>query len=675
MRKRVFLCKSHPDFHMPADIDIGEGFDGEAYAKRLKECGADAVAFFAKCHYGHCYYDTKIGFRHPRLKKDMLAEVVRGCRKHDLGVVGYFSVFLDMAAVQQHPGWRLQAEDTATDAGFDSGNFLPVCVNSGYLNELFIPQCVEVAENYDVDELFFDTMTGFKPCFCEACQRSFGRPIPLSDKDSNWLDYVAWYQACYAKFYAAAAEAVHRANPDVGVIFNWEWGIRTPIRPPRHITRLAADLIATGTIASELTHYFAGTGYPFDYMCGRFLSGLGDWTNSTPETIKYTAAATIANGGSFYIIDRQLPDGRLEERGYDMMRDVFGFVQERREVVVDTVHVAETAVLHSHDTLMGDKLQFFPNANLRKERTEPFNGISRVFMHGAHHYTALSTENLNARAGEYRLIILPETEYLDPGTAARLERFVTEGGSLLVTQSASPAGLNERILELAGVLHEGFGDLAYGYFDRPAGEPILARGTFSKVRPVGDATEIVRTISPLSAGMGGKKFGHGFAPPGAYEGYALATQRAVGQGRVIYVAMPAFKHYWQFQNPYVSELIFGLIDRLLPDPLVRVTTRAQVEMVAVRKGDDLIVHLVNHSGRERLGGYWYPVTEYMPEIRDIPVAIRAHGTASEFTLMPSGNRLTGRVEDGYTRLTVPKLEFMESILAKEYYAKQQNQTR
>ena len=97
--KRIHLCKSHPDFHMPADAEIGVGFDGDAYAKRLKESGADAVVFFAKCHYGHSYYHTRVGYRHPRLTKDMLAEVVRGCRKHGVGPIAYFSVFLDTQAV------------------------------------------------------------------------------------------------------------------------------------------------------------------------------------------------------------------------------------------------------------------------------------------------------------------------------------------------------------------------------------------------------------------------------------------------------------------------------------------------------------------------------------------------------------------------------------------------
>ena len=94
---KSFLCKLHPDFHMPSDVDIGEGFDGESYAKKLKENHVDAIAMYGKCHYGHAYYYTEVGTRHPRLKTDMMAEVVRGAKKYDIGVVMDYSVFLDNA--------------------------------------------------------------------------------------------------------------------------------------------------------------------------------------------------------------------------------------------------------------------------------------------------------------------------------------------------------------------------------------------------------------------------------------------------------------------------------------------------------------------------------------------------------------------------------------------------
>ena len=259
-------------------------------------------------------------------------------------MIGYYSVFLDSAAVRAHPEWQLQAEAGGkTDAGFDSGNFQPLCVNSGYLEALLIPQGVEMVTRYGIAEIFFDTMTGFQPCYCSACREKFGDRIPQSAADPQWLRYVRWYAGCYDHFYARTAEAMHAARPDVVVAFNHEWGFRRPQPPAKNIGQLDADLTSSGTVAATYCRYFAGVGLPFGYMTGRFMHGLGDWNSNTPESLLYTAAATVANGASFWIIDRQLPDGSLEDRAYEMMREVFGYLQDRRALIAAARHVPEIA--------------------------------------------------------------------------------------------------------------------------------------------------------------------------------------------------------------------------------------------------------------------------------------------------------------------------------------------
>ena len=37
-KKTTFLCESHPAFSIPEDVDVGEGFDGEAYEERMRGC-------------------------------------------------------------------------------------------------------------------------------------------------------------------------------------------------------------------------------------------------------------------------------------------------------------------------------------------------------------------------------------------------------------------------------------------------------------------------------------------------------------------------------------------------------------------------------------------------------------------------------------------------------------
>ena len=667
MKKPSALCKLHPDFHLPEGVDVGAEFNAWAYVRRLKECHVDAVVFFAKCHYGYSYYPTRIGTVHPGLKSDMLGAMAVACRAEGMRLVCYYSVFLDSAAARKHPDWTLHSQNTDVDAGFNSKNFLPICVNSPYLDELLIPQTLEVLANYGVQEMFYDTMTGFQPCYCKRCRAAFGKAIPTSDKDRQWLEYVRWYQDRYEEFFAKVAAAIHKVRPGVDVIFNWEWSYKRPGLPVPHITRLAGDLFPTGKVASQCSRYWAGTGYPFDYMCGRFLHGLGDWNNSTSETLKYTAAATIANGGAFYLIDRQLPDGSLEERAYRIANEVFEFIDDRREVVAGTRPVPEIAALYPSDHVNGPDLRFFPDMKARAARSESFDGLGRLMMEGARHYTAFNTQNFLAQLPRHRLAILPELEFLDAKTKQGLKRFVEIGGTALITQRGGDNQVDAEILDLAGVNYEGHTELDYGYFNTP--EPMLVRGKFALVTPQDNAEALCAFVPPLAAGKGGAQFGHGFAPPTKPERHAAVVQRTLGKGRIIYVAAPVFTSHWQYPNPALAEFILGLLDRLLPDPLVKVETRAHVEMSAMRKGKDLIVHLVNHSGKERLGGYWAPVTEYIPHIAGIRVAIRGLTNGSVVRREPSGKPLT--VRNGTVRVG---LDIMESLVVEGYF-KKKNQTK
>lgn len=177
-----FLCLSHPDFHTPDSVVMGEGFDAEEYVLRMKDAGADAVAMFGSCHYGYCYFPSKIGTVHPNLRQDLSGEVSKACRKHGLGIVAYHSVFPVDEVARRFPDWRFKSVDWKVDsnAGYDHGRYSKLRVNSPYLEEYFLPILKETLRHCELDELFLDTMQGAEPCRCRHCERKFGAPIPES---------------------------------------------------------------------------------------------------------------------------------------------------------------------------------------------------------------------------------------------------------------------------------------------------------------------------------------------------------------------------------------------------------------------------------------------------------------------------------------------------------------
>ena len=69
---------SHPEYvlffdnhTMQACYNVGHNFDADSFAASAKEIGAELVGFPAKCNQGFCYYDTKIGIRHPSMRSPL----------------------------------------------------------------------------------------------------------------------------------------------------------------------------------------------------------------------------------------------------------------------------------------------------------------------------------------------------------------------------------------------------------------------------------------------------------------------------------------------------------------------------------------------------------------------------------------------------------------------------
>ena len=136
---------------------------------------------------------------------------------------------------------------------------------------------------------------------------------------------------------------------------------------------------------------------------------------------------------------------------------------------------------------------------------------------------------------------------------------------------------------------------------------------------------------------------------------------------MIYIAGPVFKAYWDHQSPLLSRLVLALIDQIFSQPVARLEASAQIELSLLRKGNDLVMHLVNHAGQERLSGWVFPVTEYIPEIRGIKVMLRTGRRRLEIVRVPGKKTISCKIDKGYSTFCCPPLHEMESFFIKGYF--------
>ena len=100
------------DFHtMPANPDVGKGFDMDAITDWFVECGVDYVVFPARCNLGMAYYPTKIGIPHPAMQRNLLGDLVEACRAKHVAITGYINVGLSHEEAYRHRDWAVLRSD------------------------------------------------------------------------------------------------------------------------------------------------------------------------------------------------------------------------------------------------------------------------------------------------------------------------------------------------------------------------------------------------------------------------------------------------------------------------------------------------------------------------------------------------------------------------------------
>jgi len=154
--------------------------DPAAHLAALRAIGTDAVLLQAKCHWGHAYYDTAIGTRHPALDCDLIAAQTQAAHEHGVDPALYYSVRWDEHAYRDHPEWRsYDAEGNPQPGPHTRWRWL--CLNSPYRDYTYA-MLDELLANYTFSRLFLDIVHYRMLCYCEHCQDAwqehFGETFP-----------------------------------------------------------------------------------------------------------------------------------------------------------------------------------------------------------------------------------------------------------------------------------------------------------------------------------------------------------------------------------------------------------------------------------------------------------------------------------------------------------------
>lgn len=635
----------HYDLHAnEKDTELGREVTHDHLRDRWELTRPDWVQCDCKGHPGYTSWPTEVGSTSPGVVRDAL-RVHRDVTK-ELGIkLGmHYSGVIDNRALELHPDWACRDAKGEPSKG-------STCRLSPYVDELLIPQLLELVDKYDVDGFWVDGENwGSPPCWCDRCRREFARrtSIPEAPTESgqpHWAEWLAFQRDVFTEYVTKYADAVHARKPDCLICSNWMYTVRQPEPVTAPVDYLSGDYTPNfGAYRAALEgRLLASREKTWDLMVWGFTRNYA--ANPSPWSMKpalhlcQEVAEVLALGGAVMVYVKPQRTGWLNGWEHEIVAELGDFCRARKDVCFNSRPLREAAVLHLAEKYYTRNSPLFNYGGA----VESVEGALHALLENH-----VSTDLLTADAAlrhlhEYKLIVVPDPAPLTPEMAEALEAFAASGGHVML----SGANLAQAHPTLVGA------DPVGPALDKPVAVPVGCEATeLSPPWQVVQPRAGVRTLVNRLTGLDPAK-DKGKDP--------LVTRRKVGTGSIAAIHGLIFRDYFHTHFPNIRELVGGLVHGLDIPWDVTVDAPARLEVIARQKGGKTMVNLVNRGAGETLYGQRAIVTE-LPPVENISLRVRQSAAPRQVKLAPSGTPLEWTFDAGVVTIAVPRVEIHDIVV-------------
>lgn len=643
----------HYDLHAGSeDTELGKDVTPELLRAAWRNIGPDWIQCDCKGHPGYTSWPTVTGTASPGIVRDALRVHRDVTRELGLPLVVHYSGVWDTAAIAAHPEWGRVNRDGQRDPD-------KTCLLSGYTEELMIPQMLEIIDRYDVDGFWVDGENwATAPCYCERCRARFAREhagmmAPPAPGEPLWAEWLAFHRRAFEEHVRLYTEAVHAHKPGCLVCSNWMYSLRQPDRVTVPVDYLSGDFSHAWGVERAIveTRMLASRSLSWDLMAWGFTTGEshhGGWQYKTAAHLCQEVAEVIANGGAASIYTVPERSGHLVGWQHEILVEVARFARARQAVAQGTQSIPQAAVLHarSHFYAQNEPLYGLGRA------TQPLEGAVHSLLDGGYHVDLQDEDGLEARLGEYPLVVVAEQEGTPEGIVAALRAYVEGGGRLVL--SGAHLARDPALAKLAGV--EASGGLIEGFCYLPvAGGAVTVAGPWQPVRLTGAATWL-----PLLRGP---------EPERDAAGTAGITLQRIGAGVVTAIHGPLFAAYYRTRYPLLRRLLGGLFQEVWPEPLARVEAPGQVALTLRRQARRIVVHLLNR-GADPPTSPRNVIVERVPPVGPVTVWLRLPRRPAAVLAVPDASPLDWSWREGLLTIRLARLHIHSAVVVEGIHSAQ-----
>lgn len=627
----------HIDFHtMPGIYNFNEKWDPEEFARILANAKVKYINAFAKCNLGFAYYPTKIGIPYPGMKGDMFGDLLRECRKKDIGVTAYINVGLDHEQARLHRDWCVLNKDGQVIYGDRTANFFRnMCYNHPGYRDYIIGIIKEVLSNYDADGLFLDCM-GVWPCYGSECLEDMVKQglDPLNDNHVR----------------AHSEEVLLQFSRDVKKLVGNDKYLYLNgmpyIQVKDLITHIEIECLPSGW---SYDYFGAQAAYARNikekvlYMTGRFQKEWGDFGGlKSKASLEYDMWDALSNAMDVSIGDHMHPAENLDPEVYKIVGEIYSDIERYEPWTENARYAADIGVLTDSTGFLDDT----------------YKGLARMFGELKYSFDIL---NEDMDLSKYKVLVLPDTMKVTPRLKAKLEKHLSENKGIL---STGEGGLNPEktgfALEQWRFKFDGLDPSNSSYFrmvkdDRdstgsmPLGNmrwAMYSHGTL--IRPTEDAELIAEYIKPYFNRHWDGFHGYFYTPPEKATGHAAVAR----SDNIYHICFKVFDDYYNAAMLSHKAIVEYCMKKLLPRPIIKcegIPSTARVTLTEKEKTMQLYVKATFPEVRGKM--------DIIEEHQLIPAGakVSVRGVYKKAYIAPEKVSVDIAHNDGYTDITLPQV--------------------
>ena len=648
-RKECFFGV-HFDFHAMPGETVGEIYQPEVVAKMLDAVKPDFVQCDTKGHAGLSSYPTKVGNQADVIAHDVLRMWRDLTKERGIRLYAHHSGLYDRAVLKQHPDWGAMNKNGEVSTEY-------ISVFSPYVDEVLIPQLLEICEEYEIDGAWVDgECWGAKADYGKyAAAKYLEKTGKYPDAETDQEEYEEFCRQGFRDYVRHYIEVIKAKHPHFEITSNWIYSAQMPEEPQFAPDFLSGDYSPTNSVESARYNgrCLAARDITWDLMAWGQNAIPCSWMTGNRTTKEYAqycqeAAQIISMGGGFQFFNIMYGyGGTVQEWAIPMWAKVAEFCRER-ELCHGAKLYPEAAVVYTNRKGVSSNGGLYNMSDM--SGFQPLCTWISALANNQISPEVLYEYQLQNDLDKYQVIVLPSSHNLEKESADALIEYVERGGHL--------------ILDSAAAVH--FGEKLgwkVKYSEEPrlcfldGGEALCCVETPLLHFDVGEATDSVSGICQSSLEETGYYY-HSNIYAGRRE--VASFLQHLGKGTIQVICVDVGRTYSMNRSGAYDAFLRRQLETAEYEPVATVTGSSLVDVIVTEKEGRLLINLVNMAGNHHVPG----VRSFgeIPSIGPLTVSVKCKEKPGEIYLEPGHRKVEYSYENGKAVLVVPRLDIHQVIV-------------